>query len=496
MARARAAEAWVSAGWEGMAWPVIAASRPAGATTKGADHGGWGGGEPAFPIQLRHALQQALLQVVGAAAGFGGVQAGTGLAGFLLQLQGIGAAVPVGDFLGETLLDGGAGLGDPLHAPFAHFADVLGHDVGDGFPLGGDHQLAGDPGALWAGEDVRRGRLGIAERAVVQVRRVVQVAATAGRIHRHVQHPARECAFTVPHRVLQREEGAWFHAGVAVVHQHRAALQQLSVALQREGQHGVEQRVAGADECGWRLAVRREQGLLEGDAFVAARHRVASADLPVSVAHRCRHMGHFVASRLALPGRAAKLAERFQEEGFHVVRLQAPRFGAFHVLAHAGHLGGIHRVLRQGAFLDQRLQMRMVHGCADGLGKAHLHLRLVAVADGLDQQLAQRAALELQLAEYVEHLPAEGEAGLLQLVEQGAVHVALAGFRRHQVPQVAHLALADAVDAPEALLQAVRVPRQVVVHHQMGALQVDAFAGGVRSQQHMAVTLRVLPSVC
>jgi hypothetical protein len=35
------------------------------------------------------------------------------------------------------------------------------------------------------------------------------------------------------------------------------------------------------------------------------------------------------------------------------------------------------------------------------------HLGLVAVADGLDEQLAQRLALELELAEHVEDLPAE-----------------------------------------------------------------------------------------
>ena len=42
------------------------------------------------------------------------------------------------------------------------------------------------------------------------------------------------------------------------------------------------------------------------------------------------------------------------------------------------------------------------------------------------------------------------------------------------------LRLADAVDAAEALLQPVRVPRQVVVDHQVGAaLQVDALASGI-----------------
>ena len=50
---------------------------------------------------------------------------------------------------------------------------------------------------------------------------------------------------------------------------------------------------------------------------------------------------------------------------------------------------------------------------------------------------------------------------------------------------MADLGLADAVDAAEALLQAVRVPGQVVVHHQVRALQVDALAGGVGGEQHL-----------
>ena len=50
---------------------------------------------------------------------------------------------------------------------------------------------------------------------------------------------------------------------------------------------------------------------------------------------------------------------------------------------------------------------------------------------------------------------------------------------------MADLGLADAVDAAEALLQAVGVPGQVVVDHQVGALEVDALAGGVGGQQHL-----------
>ena len=57
-----------------------------------------------------------------------------------------------------------------------------------------------------------------------------------------------------------------------------------------------------------------------------------------------------------------------------------------------------------------------------------------------------------------------------------------------------HLGLADAVDAPEALLQAVGVPRQVVVDHEVGALQVDTLAGGVGRHEdaHVGVLLERL----
>ena len=48
---------------------------------------------------------------------------------------------------------------------------------------------------------------------------------------------------------------------------------------------------------------------------------------------------------------------------------------------------------------------------------------------------------------------------------------------------MAHLVLPDAVNAAEPLLDPVRVPRQVVVDHQVGALQVQALTGGVGGDQ-------------
>ena len=55
---------------------------------------------------------------------------------------------------------------------------------------------------------------------------------------------------------------------------------------------------------------------------------------------------------------------------------------------------------------------------------------------------------------------------------------------RNKVPQMTHLCLTDAMDATKALLNAVRVPWQVVVHHQVGALQVDALTSRISSDKH------------
>ena len=126
-------------------------------------------------------------------------------------------------------------------------------------------------------------------------------------VHLDVEHAPRDGAALARRQqarvldgVLEVEEHARARAGVALVHQHRAALQEIAVALEREVERGVEQRVARADEGRERLALRRDQVLLEGDALVARQHRIARADLAVAVAHRRGHVGDLVAARLAL----------------------------------------------------------------------------------------------------------------------------------------------------------------------------------------------------
>ena len=78
----------------------------------------------------------------------------------------------------------------------------------------------------------------------------------------------------------------------------------------------------------------------------------------------------------------------------------------------------------------------------------------------------------------------EGIAFDFQLLEQTLEHVAFASFSGNHVPQVANLGLPNPVDAAESLFKAVRVPRQVIVDHQVRVLKVHAFTGSIGRQEY------------
>ena len=137
------------------------------------------------------------------------------------------------------------------------------------------------------------------------------------------------------------------------------------MALEGQVDDRVEQRMARADEGGQRLARRRDQRLLEGDALVARQHRLADADQAVAVAHRRRDVGDLVAARLALLGRAAQALEGLEEEGLDVVRLQAAGLGPLHLLADALDPAGVHRVVGERALFEQVLELAAVERVLD-----------------------------------------------------------------------------------------------------------------------------------
>src|SRR5207249_7388023 len=166
-------------------------------------------------------------------------------------------------------------------------------------------------------------------------------------------------------------------------------------------------------------------------------HRFADPDETVAVADKRRDMGDLVAAWLPLADGTTELLEGFEEKGLDVVRLQAAGLGALYLLAYAGHTARVHRVVGECALFEQVLKLLAINGVGNGLGEFRPHLGAFAVANGFDQELAQRPALKLEFAEYIEDLATQCLAGLFKLVEQGAVDVAFASLLGYEVPEVA-----------------------------------------------------------
>ena len=185
--------------------------------------------------------------------------------------------------------------------------------------------------------------------------------------------------------------------------------------------------------------------------------------------------------------RPPSLGEGGLERQLDVVRLEPAGTGLVHRGAECVQVG-VGEVLRgEGPLVEQVLEP-VADECVDDLVHLRLHVGAFAVLDGVQQQVAQRGLGE-GLAEDVEDLAAVGLAHLLELLQQSGEHLAFAGVRGDEVPEPADLFLADAVDATEALLDAVGVPRQVVVDHQVRGLKVEALTGGVGGQQDLAVAV-------
>ena len=244
----------------------------------------------------------------------------------------------------------------------------------------------------------------------------------------------------------------------------------------------VVKRVPRSEQVGARLAVGLDVREVEGNAVVLGGDRavLAGADLG-------GHVGDLVASLLALGDAAAEPGEGGLEGQLDVVRLQAAGAGLIHRCAQRAEVG-VGEVIGSQCPLVEDLLEPVADAGVDDLMHLRLHVGPLAVVDGVQQQVAQRGLVE-RFAEHVEDLAAVGLALLLDLVQQPGEDLAFAGVAGDEVPQPADLFLADAVDAAEALLDAVGVPRQVVVDHQVRGLQVQAFAGSVGGEQDLAVAV-------
>ena len=240
--------------------------------------------------------------------------------------------------------------------------------------------------------------------------------------------------------------------------------------------------MAGRDEFGLRLA--GDQVLLEGDAGIAIEHRIGAADQAIAFLQDRRHPRDFEAALFAFGDAAAQHREGFAEERADEMRLKAARLRPLHLLADFADGVRVHALRRELALGDQLLDRVHVDSAVHLAEELRLLLRPIAVADRIDQKIAQSVALE-QFAENVVDLAAERRARLFQLLKQAAIDLAFARVGRAQVPEVTDFRLTDAVDAAEALFNSVRIPRQVIVDHEVrAALKVHAFAGGVVRDHH------------
>jgi hypothetical protein len=209
-----------------------------------------------------------------------------GLPCLLLELEFFGAVVPVGDFLGEAILDRSLGLADQFELAPADLGQVFRHDLGDGMALDLLLKLARDPLAFGAVEDRFDAGFARSDWPIVEIGRVVHMTGARAGVHdfdiehafRHDPTLAGAGEAGVLDGMFEVEQHTRLHSGIAFINQHAAAFQQIAMTLQRQVDDGVEQRVAGADKCRQRLALRCDERFLEGDPLIA---RQTGSPMPI-----------------------------------------------------------------------------------------------------------------------------------------------------------------------------------------------------------------------
>src|SRR3546814_7855127 len=103
------------------------------------------------------------------------------------------------------------------------------------------------------------------------------------------------------------------------------------------------------------------------------------------------------------------------------------------------------------------------------LEETRLDLFPLAILYRLEQQILERHAVE-EFTEHVIDTTAQRLARCLQLFKKPGINLALASIGSDKIPQMANLSLTNAVDAAEPLFDLVRVPRQVVVDHEVAKI--------------------------
>ena len=198
-------------------------------------------------------------------------------------------------------------------------------------------------------------------------------------------------------------------------------------------------------------------------------------------------VGDLVPAAFSADDAAVESGERFLESHLDVVGLQASGPRLVHGCTQLVELR-VGQMVRGQRPLVHQLDEAVADAGVDDFVHASSHLGLFAVLDGVHEEVPQRGLVE-GLAQDVEDLAPVGLAHLVQLLQEAGEHGALAGVVGDEVPQPAHLGLADAVDATEPLLDAVGIPGKVVVDHQVRGLEVETLARGVGGHEDLTVAV-------
>src|SRR5258706_14025036 len=117
----------------------------------------------------------------------------------------------------------------------------------------------------------------------------------------------------------------------------------------------------------------------------------------------------------------------------------------------------------------------------------HTHVWHIDLANAVHQQISQWAMFQSQSAQYVEDLASQRFSFLLQLLQKALIDFALARLLGDKIPEVANLGLSNAMNAAKSLFEAVGVPGEVVIDHQVRALEVDALTGCIGGDQNFDI---------
>ena len=160
---------------------------------------------------------------------------------------------------------------------------------------------------------------------------------------------------------------------------------------------------------------------------------------------------------VTVPSEAEAEKRRIEAEGQAsaiFAKLDAEARGQYEILAKKG--DGLKRIIEACGGAQPAFQMMMLEHL-DTLAQTGAYFRLVTVADGLKKKVLEAVTLKY-LPEDVEDSPTQRSALDTKLFEEAEKHIAFAGFLGDEIPEVADFLLADAMDASEALFEAVWIP--------------------------------------